>query len=612
MKDGVLPKRFFNNSWKRSSYCGYIPSPGENGGKVVLNGWLRRRRDLGGIIFIDLWDHTGTVQVVMGPDMGPAYEQAKNLRNEFVLAIKGKVRKRPEGTENPSLTTGDREVLAEDFLVISPSRPLPFELSEADRVDENLRLRSRYLDLRRPFMQNNLRLRSRSAEFTRSYLSGEGFVEVETPMLTKSTPEGARDYLVPARVTPGRFFALPQSPQIFKQILMVGGMDRYYQIVKCFRDEDLRADRQPEFTQIDIEMSFITEEDIMALMEGYMKGLFQSIMGEGLELPFPRLSWHDAIDRYGSDKPDLRIPSEIVDLDVVFSQSSFDAFRKILEKGGVVKGLRLPGGGSLSRKEVSDLEARAKELGAAGLAPFVLKEGALKGPLVKFLSEKEQGLLIQASGLQEGDILVAVSGPWKETCEILGHLRLEIGGRFSQMEEGSWAFLWVTDFPLLEWDEDEQRWSAVHHPFTSPNLDDLELLSSDPGRARSRAYDLVLNGTEVGGGSIRIHDPAIQQKMFEVMRFPPERARERFGFLIDALSSGTPPHGGIALGFDRLVMLLCGAHSIRDVIAFPKTQKAQCLMSGAPSDVDPGQLSDLHIALDLSEEGNGCGSGGAV
>lgn len=612
MKDGVLPKRFFNNSWKRSSYCGYIPSPGENGGKVVLNGWLRRRRDLGGIIFIDLWDHTGTVQVVMGPDMGPAYEQAKNLRNEFVLAIKGKVRKRPEGTENPSLTTGDREVLVEDFLVISPSRPLPFELSEADRVDENLRLRSRYLDLRRPFMQNNLRLRSRSAEFTRSYLSGEGFVEVETPMLTKSTPEGARDYLVPARVTPGRFFALPQSPQIFKQILMVGGMDRYYQIVKCFRDEDLRADRQPEFTQIDIEMSFITEEDIMALMEGYMKGLFQSIMGEGLELPFPRLSWHDAIDRYGSDKPDLRIPSEIVDLDVVFSQSSFDAFRKILEKGGVVKGLRLPGGGSLSRKEVSDLEARAKELGAAGLAPFVLKEGALKGPLVKFLSEKEQGLLIQASGLQEGDILVAVSGPWKETCEILGHLRLEIGGRFSQMEEGSWAFLWVTDFPLLEWDEDEQRWSAVHHPFTSPNLDDLELLSSDPGRARSRAYDLVLNGTEVGGGSIRIHDPAIQQKMFEVMRFPPERARERFGFLIDALSSGTPPHGGIALGFDRLVMLLCGAHSIRDVIAFPKTQKAQCLMSGAPSDVDPGQLSDLHIALDLSEEGNGCGSGGAV
>ena len=610
MKERAISKRFFDDSWKRSSYCGYIPSPGENGGDVVLNGWLRRRRDLGGIIFIDLWDHTGTVQVVLGPDMGPAYEQAKSLRNEFVLAIRGKVRKRPEGTENPSLLTGDREVLAEDLLVLSPSRPLPFEMSEADRVDENLRLRSRYLDLRRPFMQNNLRLRSRAAEFTRSYLSSEGFVEVETPMLTKSTPEGARDYLVPARVTPGRFFALPQSPQIFKQILMVGGMDRYYQIVKCFRDEDLRADRQPEFTQIDIEMSFINEEDITSLMEGYMKGLFQSILGEALDVPFPRLSWHEAIDRYGSDKPDLRIRSEILDLDAVFSGSSFDAFKKILDQGGVVRGLRLPGGASLSRKEISDLEARAKELGAAGLAPFAFKEGGLKGPLVKFLSEEEQVRLIAVSGMQEGDILLAASRPWRETCEVLGHLRLETGRRSSQVEEDAWAFLWVTDFPLLEWDDDEQRWSAVHHPFTSPNLEDLELLSSDPGKVRSRAYDLVLNGTEVGGGSIRIHDPAVQQRMFEVMNFTPERARERFGFLIDALSSGTPPHGGIALGFDRLVMLLCGAHSIRDVIAFPKTQKAQCLMSGAPSDVDPVQLSDLHIALDLSEEGKRCGSGG--
>jgi len=387
-------------------------------------------------------------------------------------------------------------------------------------------------------------------------------------------------------------------------------MDRYYQIVKCFRDEDLRADRQPEFTQIDIEMSFINEEDITSLMEGYMKGLFQSILGEALDVPFPRLSWHEAIDRYGSDKPDLRIRSEILDLDAVFSGSSFDAFKKILDQGGVVRGLRLPGGASLSRKEISDLEARAKELGAAGLAPFAFKEGGLKGPLVKFLSEEEQVRLIAVSGMQEGDILLAASGPWRETCEVLGHLRLETGRRSSQVEEDAWAFLWVTDFPLLEWDDDEQRWSAVHHPFTSPNLEDLELLSSDPGKVRSRAYDLVLNGTEVGGGSIRIHDPAVQQRMFEVMNFTPERARERFGFLIDALSSGTPPHGGIALGFDRLVMLLCGAHSIRDVIAFPKTQKAQCLMSGAPSDVDPVQLSDLHIALDLSEEGKRCGSGG--
>lgn len=605
-----MKPRYFDSTWKRSSYCAQIPAPEAEGPAVVLNGWLRRRRDLGGIIFLELWDHTGVVQVVFNPELGGTYERARSLRNEFVLAIKGRVRKRPEGTENPSMPTGDREVVAEDFILLAPSCPLPFEISEADRVDENLRLRTRYLDLRRQSMQNNLRIRSDVAAFARSFLSGEGFVEVETPMLTKSTPEGARDYLVPARVTPGRFFALPQSPQIFKQILMIGGFDRYFQIVKCFRDEDLRADRQPEFTQIDIEMSFITEEEIISLMEEFMKGLYEKVMKISLDAPFPRISWKDAVNRFGSDKPDLRISPEILDFDGVFAGCSFDAFRKAVEAGGAVRGLLLPGGASLSRKETADLEARAKELGAGGLASFALREGVLKGPLVKFLTEDEQRTLIQAACMTEGDSLVVAAGPWRETCEVLGHIRLELGGRIYAVDEKTWTFLWVTDFPLLEWDDEGSRWSAVHHPFTSPNLDDLELLTSDPGRVRSRAYDLVLNGSEVGGGSIRIHDPAVQEKMFEVMAFTPERARERFGFLLDALAYGTPPHGGIALGLDRLVMLLCGAHSIREVIAFPKTQKAQCLMSGAPSDVDSGQLSELHIALDLDRGDEGCSSGG--
>ncbi|HPD98159.1 MAG TPA: aspartate--tRNA ligase [Synergistales bacterium] len=606
-----MKQRFFDSTWKRSCYCGDIPLPCEEGPEVVINGWLRRRRDLGGIIFLEIWDHTGVVQVVFNPELGPLYERAKSLRNEFVLAIRGRVRKRPEGTENPSMPTGDREVVARDFLLLSPSRQLPFEVSEADRVDENLRLRTRYLDIRRPVMQKNLRTRSKVASFTRNFLSGEGFVEVETPMLTKSTPEGARDYLVPARVMPGRFFALPQSPQIFKQILMVGGIDRYYQIVKCFRDEDLRADRQPEFTQIDLEMSFITEEEIISLMEKFMKGLFSDVSGIDLETPFPRITWRDAISRFGSDKPDLRIDSEILDLDNVFAASSFEPFIKTLEQGGSVRGLHIPGGASLSRKEISDLETQAKSFGASGLAPFSMKDGVLKGPLVKFLSEDLQKTLVENVGLNEGDALVVAGGAWLETCEALGHLRLELADRFYRSDESKWAFLWVTEFPLLEWDEEGSRWSAVHHPFTSPNLEDLEKLSDSPGNVRSRAYDLVLNGTEVGGGSIRIHDPEVQQKMFEVMAFTPEKARERFGFLLDALASGTPPHGGIAIGFDRLVMLMCGVHSIRDVIAFPKTQKAQCLMSGAPSDVDPVQLSDLHIALDIRGEEEECGSGGA-
>ena len=495
------------------------------------------------------------------------------------------------------MPTGRWELSAKDFLVLSPSTPLPFELHEADRVDENLRLRHRYLDLRRDKMQRNLRVRHQVGRYTRSFFSDRGFLEVETPFLTRSTPEGARDYLVPSRVNPGHFFALPQSPQIFKQILMVSGCDRYFQITKCFRDEDLRADRQPEFTQVDVELSFTEEREIYDLLEGYIPGLFQEVLGESIATPFLRISWQEAMSRYGSDKPDLRIPLEMVDLREVFESSSMEAFASLLARGGAVRGLPLPKGGALSRKQLSLVEERAKELGAKGLGVFQIKEGALKGPLCKFLNHAEQEKLRSLGGIGDGDALFLVADEdWKKACTVLGQLRLELGREHGLVEEG-WRFLWVVDFPLLDWDDEENRWVAVHHPFTAPKEEDLHLLSENPGKVRSRAYDLVLNGNEVGGGSIRIHDPRMQSRVFEALAFSPEDAQERFGFLLKALGSGTPPHGGIALGFDRLVMLLCGAKSIREVMAFPKTQKAQCLMSGAPGDVEPRQLEELYIAV---------------
>lgn len=596
---GIMERRFFDATWKRTVYCGEVGSRHE-GTEVCLNGWLRRRRDLGGIIFIELWDHTGIVQIVFNPEEQEAiHDLAGELRNEYVLAVRGVVRARPAGTENPSIGTGFHEVAVSDFLLLSPSRALPFDMNDVDKVDENLRLRYRYLDLRRPRLQHNLRVRHRIALFTRNFLSREGFLEVETPMLTKSTPEGARDYLVPSRVNPGMFYALPQSPQIFKQILMVGGCDRYYQIVKCFRDEDLRADRQPEFTQIDIEMSFITEEDIQSLMEQFMQGLFRDILGEELPLPFPRMTWREAMESYGSDKPDLRVSAKLVDLHDVFADSGMEAFRILLTEKGSVRGLPFAGGAALSRKEFAELEARAKALGAAGLAVFQVKEGTLKGPLVKFLDEEAQKRLRATAQIGEGDALLVVADKdWRKACGILGTLRLELARERNLVEEG-WRFLWVTEFPLLERDEEENRWVAVHHPFTSPNMEDLGLLESDPGNVRSRAYDMVLNGNEVGGGSIRIHDPEVQQKLFGALAFTPQDAEERFGFLLDALRSGTPPHGGIAFGLDRLAMLLCGGRSIRDVMAFPKTQKAQCLMSGAPGLVEDRQLAELHVTRAL-------------
>ncbi len=586
--------RHYDASWQRTMYCG-APRLEDAGKETVLNGWLRCRRDLGGIIFIELWDKTGVTQVVFNPELNAeAHERAGALRSEYVLAVKGRLRRRPEGTENPELATGAVELLVDDFIVLAPAKLIPFELDNADGVNEDLRLKYRYLDLRRESMQANLRTRHEVTRYTRNYFGDNGFIEVETPMLTKSTPEGARDYLVPSRVNPGKFYALPQSPQLFKQLLMVSGCDRYMQIVKCFRDEDLRADRQPEFTQIDLEMSFITEEDIMTLVENYLAGLFKEIKGVEVKTPFLRMTWDEAMNKYGIDKPDMRIPLEMVPLEEVFAGGE-NPFSALVAGGGTIKGLRLPGGAALSRKELSDLEGRAKALGAKGMANFQVKEGELKGPLVKFLDEGRIAKLKELSGIENGDALFIMADEnWRRACEILGQIRLELGRERGLVEE-SFRFLWVTEFPLFEWDDETGRYTAVHHPFTAPMNEDMEYLLSEPGRVRSRAYDVVLNGTELGGGSIRIHNPEMQQKAFQALNFTPEAARERFGFLLDGLSYGTPPHGGLAIGLDRLVMLMTGSKSIRAVMAFPKNQKAQCPMTEAPSEVEAKQLDELSI-----------------
>lgn len=583
---------------KRTCYCGDVGTE-RIGQEVTLMGWVNRRRDLGGLVFIDLRDRAGIIQVVFNPEFSPqAHEKASALRNEYVIAVKGKVSERPQGTENPELKTGQLEVRVNELFILSESNPPPFPIDEDAEVAENLRLRYRYLDLRRPKMQRNLILRHRAAGCVRDYLHSQGFLEIETPFLTKSTPEGARDYLVPSRVNPGQFYALPQSPQLFKQLLMISGFDRYFQIVKCFRDEDLRADRQPEFTQIDIEMSFIDREDIYRTMEGMMKILFRDTLGLELATPFPRLSYEESISRYGVDNPDVRFSLEISDVSSALRNTAFKVFAETLQRGGMVKALKVQG--ELSRKELDDLNEFARGLGGKGLSWVrVGPEGwpAISGPIAKFFSEKECSALRERLKPDPGDILLFMADSPKMVNDVMGRLRLHLGKRLGLIPEGVFRFVWITDFPLLEYDEAEGRFTAKHHPFTSPLDEDLPLLSTDPEKVRAKAYDLVLNGSEVGGGSLRIYRREVQSLLFEKLGIGPAEAKEKFGFLLEAFEYGPPPHGGIAFGFDRLVMILAGAESIRDVIAFPKTQKAADLLTEAPSAVDSRQLAELSLRV---------------
>jgi aspartyl-tRNA synthetase len=560
-------------------------------------GWVHRRRDHGGLIFIDLRDREGLVQVVFNPEVNPdVLDKARSLRSEYVIAVKGTVSKRPPGTENPELKTGSVEVSVHELYILNEAKTPPFEFSERLEVAENVRLKYRYLDLRRPAMQGNLILRHRITQTVREYLNEAGFLEIETPFLTKSTPEGARDYLVPSRVNPGCFYALPQSPQLFKQLLMVSGYDRYYQIARCFRDEDLRADRQPEFTQIDLECSFIGEEDIYSIIEGMLKAIFKEAVNVSIITPFSRIAYDDALNRYGSDKPDTRFGLELKDLTSGLTASEFKVLKESLGKGGTVRGLKIKE--DFSRKEIDDLTELTKSCGAKGLISMKVSGGTLQSPIVKFLNEAEQEFIKKTMEAEDGDTLFMVTDPAAQIVyTALSRLRLHLGEKFNLIPKDQFNFCWITDFPLLEWNPEEKRYQAMHHPFTSPKEEDISRLETDPGKVKARAYDIVLNGSEIGGGSIRIHRKDIQAAMFKVLNIGEEEAQMKFGFLLEALEYGAPPHGGIALGLDRIVMILAGADSIRDVIAFPKTQKATCLLSNAPSPVDEKQLKELFLKV---------------
>jgi len=580
---------------KRSHYCGEL-RPENVGETVVLTGWVDSRRDHGGLIFIDLRDRTGIVQAVFSPDTAPeAFKKAESVRSEYVLAVTGKVEERPEETENPNIATGKIEVIASELRVLNKAKTPPFYIEDNLDVDENLRLRYRYLDLRRPEMQQNIMLRHRGTKIIRDFLDSRGFWEIETPMLTRSTPEGARDYLVPSRVNPGKFYALPQSPQLFKQLLMVSGMDRYFQIVRCFRDEDLRADRQPEFTQVDLEMSFVDVDDVLELMEEMMFRLFKDTIGLEVERPFPRLTYHEAMERFGSDKPDIRFGMELVDISDVAENCGFKVFNSAVASGGMVKGINASGCAGFTRKEIDDLTKFAAIYRAKGLAYLVITGDGVKSPIAKFFTEREMDTILTRFEAKPGDIIFFVADKPQVVYDALGALRLHLAERLNLIPADKYQFLWVLDFPLLEYDEESKRWEAMHHPFTSPREEDIPLLDTDPGKARARAYDLVLNGVEVGGGSIRIHRHDVQEKMFSVIGLTGEEAREKFGFMLEAFEYGAPPHGGIAFGLDRLLMLLARRKTIRDVIPFPKTQSATDLMTAAPGPVDPGQLKELHI-----------------
>ncbi len=571
---------------------------GDAGSEVVLMGWVQRRRDHGGVIFVDLRDREGITQVVFNPEFNPAvHDKAQSIRNEFVIGVRGKVVRRLEGMANPNLKTGEIEVMADELRILNRAQPPVFQIEDNAEVSESIRLKHRHLDLRRPSLQKNIILRHRIAAAARRFLDENGFLEIETPFLTRSTPEGARDYLVPSRVNPGQFYALPQSPQLFKQLLMIAGFDRYYQIARCFRDEDLRADRQPEFTQIDMEMSFVGEQDIMCIAERLVQTIFSQVLEKNLPAPFPQLTYEEAMARYGLDKPDTRFGLELKEISDIVKDSGFKVFADVVKKGGIVKALNAKGCIDLSRKEIDDMAGFVSVYKARGLAWVKVREDSWQSPIAKYFSEAEKQALAERVDMAPGDLVFFVADQPRITNDALGHLRNFLGEKLGLIDHSAYNFLWVTHFPLMEYDEEEKRFQALHHPFTAPLEEDYGKLETDPLNVRSRAYDMVLNGSEIGGGSIRVHQRELQEKLFSALGMSPETYEEKFGFLLSALDSGAPPHGGIAFGFDRLVMILAGQNSIRDIIAFPKTQKAACLLTNAPADVSPAQLEELSLRI---------------
>ncbi|WKV08936.1 aspartate--tRNA ligase [Thermoanaerobacterium sp. CMT5567-10] len=585
---------------KRTHMCGELTLE-DVGKSVIVMGWVQRRRDLGGLIFLELRDRTGLIQIVCSEQLSKeAFDKAQHVRNEYVLAAAGEVVRRSDENINPNLETGNIEIYVSELKILSKAETPPFMVEDRNNVSESVRLKYRYLDLRRPSMQKILMTRYRITRIVRDFLDKNGFIDIETPLLIKSTPEGARDYLVPSRVQPGKFFALPQSPQIFKQLLMISGFDRYYQIAKCLRDEDLRADRQPEFTQIDMEMSFVEEDDVIALNEKMIARIFKEILDIDLEVPFKRISWQEAMNRFGSDKPDMRFGMELKDLSSVFADSDFKVFKDAVQNGGSVRGINVKGASSMPRRQLDELVEYVKTYKAKGLVWIQMLDDGPRSQISKFLKDDEMTQVVNVMEAEKGDLILIVADKNNMVVyDALGHLRLEMGKRYNLIDESKYEFLWVVDFPLLEYSEEEKRFVAMHHPFTAPKDEDIEMLDKDPGRVRAKAYDIVLNGMEIGGGSIRIHDTELQKKMFKVLGFTDEDAEARFGFLLNAFKYGAPPHGGIAYGLDRLTMIITGTDNIRDVIAFPKTQNACDLMSDAPSEVSKEQLDELHIKVDL-------------